>query len=485
MEKPKKSPKKEKRQRKSKNNREYNNILFLFTGLFVLMVGYLVYFQIFKSRETINNPYNARLETFEKRVVRGDILARDGQILAHTAVGEDGGETREYPFGSIFAHVVGYAGNGRTGIEEMGNFQLVTSNAYFVEKFIHELKEQKNIGDSLVTTLDVRLQTAAHEALAGRKGAVVVMEPSTGNVRALVSGPDFDPGQVASSWSSLIASPDSVLLNRATQGLYPPGSTFKTITLLAYLREHGLSAEDFSYLCEGKAVVGNTSISCYHGNRHGQLDLKSAYAKSCNSAFADMGRSLDTQDLKELADSLLFGAELPLALPYSQSSFSLKDTDPEVLHMMTAIGQGDTLITPMHMAMITAAIANGGLLMTPRFLDRTENYTGAAVVERYPVTEYKSLMTAQEARILQEYMRGAVEEGTASALKSDVYTAAGKTGTAEYSSDKSKSHAWFTGYVTGDKPDLAVCVLIEGVGSGSEYAVPAAKKIFDAYYAGE
>ena len=153
--------------------------------------------------------------------------------------------------------------------------------------------------------------------------------------------------------------------------------------------------------------------------------------------------------------------------------------------MMTAIGQGDTLITPMHMAMITAAIANDGLLMTPRFLDRTENYTGAAVVERYPVTEYGSLMTAQEAGLLKEYMRSAVEDGTASALKSDTYTAAGKTGTAEYSSDKSKSHAWFTGYVTGDKPDLAVCILIEGVGSGSEYAVPVARKIFDVYYAGE
>ena len=154
------------------------------------MAGYLAYFQVVRSRETINNPYNARLETFEKRVIRGNILAQDGQLLACTRVGEDGEETRVYPFGCTFSHVLGYSGYGRTGIEELGNFQLVTSNAYFVEKFLNELKEQKNIGDTLVTTLDVDLQTAAHDALGDQKGAVVVLEPATGNVRALVSKPD-------------------------------------------------------------------------------------------------------------------------------------------------------------------------------------------------------------------------------------------------------------------------------------------------------
>ena len=120
--------------------------------------------------------------------------------------------------------------------------------------------------------------------------------------------------------------------------------------------------------------------------------------------------------------------------------------------------------------------------MTPRFLDRTESYTGAVIVEKYPSTVYGALMTPEEAKLLQEYLRGVVEEGTASRLQSDRYLAAGKTGTAEYSSDKNKSHAWFTGYVSGEKPDLAVCVLVEGAGSGSEYAVPVAKRIFDAYY---
>ena len=208
-----------KKQTKRTNNREYSNILLIFTGIFVLMIGYLVHFQVVKSRDTINNPYNARLETFGQRVIRGSILAADGQLLAYTRVEEDGKETRVYPFGCTFSHVLGYSEYGRTGIEELGNFQLLTSNAYFVEKFINELKEQKNIGDSLVTTLDVDLQTAAHDALGERKGAVIVLEPSTGNVRALVSKPDYDPGQVAVRWEELSSSRDSVLLNRAMQGL--------------------------------------------------------------------------------------------------------------------------------------------------------------------------------------------------------------------------------------------------------------------------
>ena len=191
---------------------------------------------------------------------------------------------------------------------------------------------------------------------------------------------------------------------------------------------------------------------------------------------------MDVRRLRNLTEQLLFDTELPLAFPYKKSSFSLKASDSEALHMMTAIGQGDTLVTPMHMGMIMGAIANDGVLMTPRFLERTESYTGQTVVERYPVTEYGSLLDAAEAEAIKEYLRLVVTEGTASALLCDPYTAYGKTGTAEYSSDKKKSHAWFTGYVTGDKPDLAVCVLVEGAGSGSEYAVPVAKKIFDAYY---
>lgn len=475
--------KKEPTKRKKQNSREYSHILWIFTGIFVLMIGYLVYFQVSESRGVINNPYNARLETFEEKTIRGNILASDGQILAYTKVQEDGTEKRVYPFGCTFSHVLGYSQMGKTGIENIGNFQLLTSNAYFIERFINEIKDQKNMGDSLVTTLDVKLQTVAHDALGTKKGAVIVMEPSTGNVRALISKPDYDPGEIVSRWAEFNSSGESVLLNRAMQGLYPPGSIFKTVTLLEYMREHSMNTASFAFTCEGKVSVGNSSISCYHGKKHGELDLKGAFAKSCNSAFADMGRKLDVSAFQGLTKELLFDSELPLEFPYSQSSFKLSEEDSEAIQMMTAIGQGDTLVTPMHMAMLTSAIANNGVLMVPRFLERTESYTGT-LVEEYKKQTYGSLMTAEEALVLQEYMEAVVEDGTATALSSDAYTAAGKTGTAEYSSNKNQSHAWFTGFVTGEKEALAVCVIVEGAGSGSEYAVPIAKKIFDAYYAG-
>lgn len=454
----------------------------IFTGIFVLMIGYIVWFQTTKSRETINNPYNTRLEAFENRVIRGSILASDGQRLAYTSVGADGTETRVYPFGCTFAHVLGYSQYGKTGLESLGNFQMLTSNAYFIEKFLNEIREKKNVGDTIITTLDAELQTAAHDALGKNQGAVVVMEPESGDVLAMVSKPDYDPGEIASKWEELNSSDDGVLLNRAAQGLYPPGSTFKTVTLLEYLREHSMQTDDFSFVCEGKVSVGDSSISCYHGNKHGELDLKGAFAKSCNSAFADIGRELDVSALQSLTKELLFDSDLPLAIPYSKSRFQLEESDSEAIRMMTAIGQGDTLVTPMHMTMLTAAIANDGVLMVPRFLDRTENYTGTTVVERYPSETYGNLLSVEEAKILQEYMRAVVEDGTAAALLSELYTAAGKTGTAEYSSDKNSSHAWFTGYASGQRGTLAVCVLVEKAGSGSEYAVPAAKKIFDAYF---
>ncbi len=477
-----KKAKGQKKKRKSKVNREYRNVMLLFTGLFALMVGYLIYFQAVKSRETINNSYNARLETFEEQTIRGSILARDGQVLAYTQAEEDGSERRVYPFGAAFAHVVGYSQYGKTGIEELGNFQLLTSNAFFTERLINELKGQKNRGDSLVTTLDVDLQMAAYEALGNHRGAVIVMEASTGNVRALVSKPDFNPEEIVSKWSLLSSSSDGVLMNRATQGLYPPGSVFKTVTLLQYLREHRLMADGYQYHCEGKITEGDFSIRCYRGSQHGDLDLKEAYAKSCNGAFADLGRTLDAEGFRSLAKELLFDSELPLNLPYSKSLFQVKEEDTEAIRMMKAIGQADTLVTPVHMAMLMSAVANEGVLMTPRLLDRTENYMGDVVVERYPIEEYGPLISMDEATVLQDYMRAVVVEGTASKLQSEQYTAAGKTGTAEYSSDKSKSHAWFAGYAEGEKETLVVCVIVEGAGSGSEYAVPVAKKIWDTYY---
>ena len=223
--------------------------------------------------------------------------------------------------------------------------------------------------------------------------------------------------------------------------------------------------------------------SCYGKNAHGNEDLRKAFAKSCNTAFSSIGLSLDEGTFKSNCEGLLFNSELPLQLPYSKSSFSLESGAAPAEQMMTGIGQGETLVSPMHMAMIMGAIANEGVLMKPYFLERVETYTGDLVKTFRPAV-YGSLMTKQEAEILTEYMRAVVTEGTGSKLDNMGFFIAGKTGTAEYSSDKSKSHAWFAGFSDTGESDIVVCVLVEEAGSGSEFAVPVAREIFWAWNVG-
>lgn len=469
---------------KGSKNREFAIITYLFVGMFIILMGYFAYFQIFRSEDFINSPYNTRQNTFAEHVVRGEILSADEKVLAQTIVGEDGSETRYYPYGNMFAHAVGYDSNGRSGIESFGNFSLLRSHAFFLEQVFNGIQDEKNQGDNIITTLNYDLQETAYQALGGNRGAVVVLEPSTGKMLAMVSKPDFDPNTIAAEWDSIISDTDSensVLVNRATQGLYPPGSTFKILTALEYMRENP-NYQDYTYECTGSISMENTEIHCYDNSVHGTENLETSFAKSCNTSFANIGLGLDIKAFSGLCDDLLFQKNLPVPYPYKKSSFVLDETSDKDAVTQTAIGQGETLVTPMHMAMITSAIANDGVLMKPYVIDRTENYKGVTV-KNYKASEYGSLITKEEAAKLQELMSKVVSEGTGSKLSGQVYQAAGKTGSAEFSNVKGESHAWFTGYAsTEEKGTIAVTVIVEKGGAGSSVAVPIAKQIFDRYF---
>jgi len=468
-----------KAKRKRARNKEFARVTYIFVILFIVMMGYISYFNVVRSRDVIRSPYNPRLDSYADRVVRGKILDKSGKILAETVVAEDGTETREYPYGSMFAHVVGYVDQGKSGVESVANFELLTSNAFFLEKLLTEFQDKKNIGDNVVTTLDVNLQEAAYNALGSSKGAVVVIEPSTGKILSMVSKPDFNPETIGSNWESISSSDESVLLNRATQGLYAPGSTFKIVTLLEYMRENS-GYSGYSYECSGSIEQAGTKIHCYNGKVHGELDLRDSFAHSCNSSFCNIGLTLDVNDFRSTAKDLLFNRKLPSDLSSSKSIFALEEGDGDAAEMMTAMGQGQTQVSPYHMALITSAIANGGRLMKPYLIDSVTNYTGTIIDKNEP-EEYAELMTSEEAMQLKDYMTSVVEYGTASVLAGQEYTAAGKTGTAEYSSDKSKDHSWFIGIANVDNPDLVISVIIEG-SDGSSKAVNVAKAVFDAYY---
>lgn len=469
----------ETKRRRSKN-REYAIISYLFVGIFVALAGYVIYFNAVKSEEFINSPYNTRQDTFSDRVIRGSIVSSDGQILAQTQFADDGSEYRVYPYENIFAHVVGYDSNGKSGLESEANFQLLTSHAFFLEQMKNQFKGEKNRGDTVISTLDAGLQQAAYYALGDRRGAVVALEPSTGKIKAMVSKPDFDPNTIEWDWESLSQDESSsCLLNRATQGQYPPGSTFKIVTALDYYQKHQ-SMKGFSYDCQGSITVDEHTIRCYNGNVHGQEDLYSAFASSCNCAFAQMGLDLGGGSLSDTCEQLLFNKKLPLKMAYRKSTFSLNGSSGKPLTMQTAIGQGNTLVAPMHMALIVSAIANKGTLMKPYLIDRVENYTQDKVKESTPEM-YRELMSAEEAGALSELMEGVVNQGTATALSGRGYTVAGKTGSAEYN-EAGDSHSWFVGYSNVENPDLVVAIIVEGGGTGSEAAVPIAAEMFDSYY---
>ncbi|MCM1105795.1 MAG: penicillin-binding transpeptidase domain-containing protein [Blautia sp.] len=467
---------------KHPGNREFLVVMYLFLGLFLGMMGYFVYFQVFRSEEFINSPYNSLQDLFSERVVRGDILSADNELLATTKVNGEGEETREYPYGRVFAHAVGYAVNGKAGIENQANFSLLRSHEFILNQIVGELKGEKSTGDTVVTTLDAQIQQRAYDALGSSDGAVLVMEPKTGRILAMVSRPDYDPNTVAADWESITAEGSTVLYNRATQGKYAPGSVFKIFTTLEYYRENPGKYKDYHFDCAGGFTSQGQTIHCASNTRHGAEDLKSSFANSCNASYANLSLTLDAGKFSGLCNDMLFNTSLPIAFESGRSSFDLSETDGAAMYMETAIGQGKTMVSPLHMALVVSAIDNDGILMVPYLIDHTENADGTRVEENEP-GEYGALLSEEEAKLLQSYMRSVVTEGTAGRLDGQSYTAYGKTGTAQVSDTSDQTNAWFVGGASKKGyEDIVVAVVLEDSGGGSTYAVPVAKRVFDLYF---
>lgn len=474
-----KDAKVQKPKKKKKANRQILQITYIFVGLFLALIGYIIHFVAVDSKDIITDSHNLRLHELEKTVVRGKIISSDGKILAQT-VTENGKEVRDYPYNRMFAHVVGYNDKGKSGLESKCNFDLLTSNANILSQITSNLKGEKSIGDNVYTTLDTRVQEAAYNALQGQKGAVVAMDPETGKIYAMVSKPDFRPGLVAENWAELNSSESSLLLNRATQGLYPPGSTFKVVTALEYMREHENDYEDFKYTCTGSTKIGDLDIHCYGGTAHGTVGLEEAIEKSCNTAFVHMAESLNKSKFASLAEDLMFDSRVPINLLASKSRFSLNSDSGinELAH--TAIGQGQTLITPLQNAMVMSTIANDGVVMQPYLVDKVKNINGG-VIKETKTKELDDPLTKSECQTLKKMLRKVITNGTGTKAYSSQYNVYGKTGSAEYNSAKD-SHAWFIGCAEKNGKKIVVSVLVENGDSGGRVAAPIADKVFHAFF---
>lgn len=471
-----------KNDRMSKTNRNIHVLSIAFVLLFTALGIFLVWFNMSNQSEFFNNSYNSRQELMAEKNIRGTIYSSDGKKLAYTAVEEEE-EHRVYPYGTLFCHVVGYADHGKSGIEALSNYELSHSNASIDNQVATNVLGEKTKADNVYTTFDTRLQQTASDAMGVYQGAVVVTEVKTGRVLAMVSKPGFDPNEIDSLMNELTEDDESsVLLNRATQGLYPPGSIFKVITTLEYLREHDNDLSKYSFNCSGSFTMGDVTISCFNHKAHGYQTYENSVTNSCNSSFANIGVGLNLDSFAKTLDGLLFGAELPIDLPSSVGSYDLKgdETNKEAI-ILSSFGQGKTIMTPLQMNLITCAIANNGVLMKPQILDSVKTAEGT-LVRAYEPQTYQRLLSETESEILTGLMKKVVEVGTAKKLSGLSYTVAGKTGSAEYNSNKLDSHSWFTGFAPADDPEIAVTVILEEAGTGSGYAVPAAKRIFDAYF---
>lgn len=452
--------------------------------VFVSMIVYLFYFMEFKAETVIANSRNIRQDSFAQDVEKGDIITSDGVVIATSSTDEEGNTTRNYPYGNTFAHVTGYDKYGKSGLELEGNFYMLRSHINIFEKLTKELSEEKNRGDNVVTTVDYDLQTAAYNAMGYCEGAVIAIEPSTGKIKVMLSKPDYNPNEIDYLWEYLQTeegSSSTILLNRATQGLYAPGSTFKVLTLLEYIREYPLEYEKYEYDCYASEIFSGVDIHCNDDTYHYTESLKDSLAYSCNVSFANIGTYLDYAEFRTSMDNLLFNSNLPYNGVYNMSSFEIDGNSTSDELPQTVIGQGNTEITPLHNAMIMCAIANGGVLMEPYLIEKVENDDGGKV-KKFKSKSYGELLTSEEAEILTEYMMAVCDYGTASSyFAGSSYDVAGKTGTAEYD-DEGNCNSWFVGFSNPENPDLVVCVIVEDYNVYGVSGTWVAKQIFDSYY---
>lgn len=471
--------------KKKSENRKNNNSIIVSTLIFVItfiaMAGYLIYFNLTQAESIINNSYNKRQGVLSRHTIRGSILSDDKTKLAVTNVDDDGNETRYYPYSGLFSHAIGYLNNGGYGLESLYGYYMLHSNQNFFEQIGNDLSGNRNTGDNVVTTLNVGLQKACYDALGSNRGAVIVMEPSTGKILAMVSKPDFDPNTLAANWSQITGEgSDSVLVNRATQGLYPPGSTFKLITMLEYLREHKNDYGQYHYICDGTYELGNNTINCVRTTAHGDVDLFSSLAVSCNCSFINIGLSLDLDRYRKTAENMLFNKELPTNLEYNKSRFVLNGESSDWEIAQTSFGQGKTVITPFHLALITCTIANNGTLMEPYLVSSVES-TNGMTVKKFKEEKYDTLITENEASLLKKGMEQVVKDSFSWLFGGVEYTLAAKSGSAQYGTE-GYEHSLYASFSPADNPEIAVVAVVEGGPQRNTTAAEVTKQIYDYYY---
>jgi penicillin-binding protein A len=479
-------------------NRQIVQLFGLFTFLFAILIFFTSRWTVFEANSLAENPNNRRPLIEEQKIPRGIIYASDGRTKLATNVGHGRGEnrtyTRTYPKGGLFAHPVGfsYLRNGQRGIESSRNEDLVGKENEFAT-ILSGLESRDREGNDIVTNLDLRGTEAAVNGLAGRKGAVVAIEPSTGKVRVMVSIPEYDPNLIPSQFRAINSDENQPLLNRATQELYPPGSTFKVVTATAALDSGKITPQTVLDGSSPKEISG-APLSNAGGEQFGPISATDALTNSVNTYWAQVGERIGTGTLVEYMKRFGFFEKPQLDYPDQQMVASgVRRNGSRYVEDgfdvgRVAIGQGGLEgaieATPLQMAEVAATVANDGRLMKPRLTDRIVHKDGR-VKERIQPDLQAVVMKPETADQLGQMMSRVVQEGTGTAAALSGITVAGKTGTAETGANAEFTQAWFICFAPVEEPRMAVAVTIPNAnGQGGTVAAPIAKSVLEALLGG-
>jgi peptidoglycan glycosyltransferase len=464
----------------NKLDRNIKLVFAMFCVLFISLIVYLTYFTVYERDRLVQSTYNRRLWEQEEKVMRGTIYDIVGRPLAESGVDKEV-KKRIYPGKSATGPLIGYNDKrlGRAGMESVLNGELLGLS----QKDPMALLRQKILGVSdrgndVYLTIDLELQKLAYELFRGRRGALAALDPKTGAVLALVSSPGFDSSQLHKNWDSLVNNPVKPLINRATQGLYPPGSSFKIITLAAALTNNP-EIENKVYHTPGYVKVKGSIIHDYEGFEPGDYDIAKAFRRSSNSVFIQIGQDVGGEKVFDMAETFGFNSSIQADVPTAVSKFPKPPLiGGEVEYAEDSIGQGKILATPLQMARVAAVVANGGELIKPYVIHKVVSPLGKIKVYE-PSKGSNRILEHMIAEKLKWLMVDVVKNGTGRSAQIKGITVAGKTGSAE--NPHGKAHAWFVGFAPAEDPKIAVAVVVENAGSGGGNAGPIAREVMLKY----
>lgn len=454
-------------------NKRYIRVLTLISILFLIILGYMTYFQVVKADKLKNDENNKRNWVDDNKLKRGNILDRDGNILAQTIDGENKEKIRNFPYGKTYAHLVGYNSKkyGKTGLEKRFNSVLINKHDKTPIAELKKIVIDQKEGNTIKLTTNTQLQEFALSLLNGKKGSVILMNPKTGEVLAMADSPTFDPNNIEKEWNNIINDEkNAALLQRSTSGLFAPGSVYKLVTGTAILEN--LKGTFLKYNDKGATTIENYTIRNFLNKRYGNIDLKKAIEVSANTYFADKVGEVGVDKMIDVNKRFMFGEDIDTDFKLTKSPLAFNKNTTALELATGAFGQGKVLVTPMQVALFTSAIANDGNMMKPFVVKEILDPNGKVIKETKPEILSK-VSDVETMKTMKEYLKNSGDVNFRGFVNGQ--KVGGKTGTAEVTKDI--LNAWSTVFYPADDPRLVCTIVYEGVDFMGVKTIPMSKQL--------